>query len=98
MLVINTRNDKLATARVDFLSRGMLNGTCLGKVLHTLQDEETTSGSDTDPNADPEDEHDSNEADSCGPVDGPPILSEVTLCSKKGTPVTTRFLRTLTLY
>ena len=30
MLIINTRNDKLAAARVDFASRGMLRGTCLG--------------------------------------------------------------------
>ena len=92
MLVINTRNDKLAAARVDFLSRGMLNGTCLGEVLCTLQDEETTSGSDADSDIDPDDENDNNEGNSCGPVDGPPVLSKVTLCSKKGIPVTTRFL------
>jgi hypothetical protein len=33
MLTINTRNDKLAAAQVDFSSRGMLQGTCLGEVL-----------------------------------------------------------------
>ena len=33
MLVVNTRNDKLAAARVDFASRGMLRGTCLGEAL-----------------------------------------------------------------
>ena len=29
MLLTNQRLDKLAAARVDFTSRGMLNGTCL---------------------------------------------------------------------
>ena len=33
MLVINTRNDKLAAARADFLSRGMLHDTCLGETI-----------------------------------------------------------------
>jgi len=33
MLTINTRNNKLAAARVDFTSRGMLEGTCLGEAL-----------------------------------------------------------------
>jgi hypothetical protein len=33
MLTINTRNDKLAAARIDFSSRGMLEGTCLGETL-----------------------------------------------------------------
>ena len=37
MLTINTRNDKLAAARNNFLSCGMLNGTCLGEVVESFQ-------------------------------------------------------------
>ena len=37
MLTINTRNDKLASARIDFSSRGMLDGTCLGEVLEIFR-------------------------------------------------------------
>lgn len=33
MLIINSRNDKLAAARADFTSRGMLHGTCLAEAL-----------------------------------------------------------------
>ena len=33
MLVINSQNVKLAAARADFSSQGMLTGTCLGKAL-----------------------------------------------------------------
>ena len=86
MLIINTRNDKLATARVDFVLREMLEGTCLGEALNSLWDDTSEeSGSDTPgPNADPDGGNDHNEDNSCGPVDGPPILGEVTLCSKKG--------------
>ncbi|KAI5982008.1 hypothetical protein EDD15DRAFT_2378623 [Pisolithus albus] len=36
MLLINQRLDKLAMARVDFESRGMLEGTCLSTVLDQL--------------------------------------------------------------
>ncbi|KAI5989293.1 hypothetical protein EDD15DRAFT_2198580 [Pisolithus albus] len=36
MLLINQRLDKLATARADFESRGMLEGTCLSTVLDQL--------------------------------------------------------------
>ena len=85
MLVTNMRNDKLAAARVDFLSCGMLDGTCLGEVLRTLQDatgEDATSDSDAD--GVPDVGNNGNEDTSCGPVDGLPILGEVTLCSKKG--------------
>lgn len=35
MLTINTCNNKLAAARADFLSRGMLKGTCLGEALQS---------------------------------------------------------------
>ena len=48
MLVINTRNDKLAAARVDFSSRGMLQGTCLGEALRLWRHDlgsDTVSGS-----------------------------------------------------
>ncbi|KAG1753664.1 uncharacterized protein EDB91DRAFT_1234097 [Suillus paluster] len=37
MLVTNQRLDKLAAARVDFKSRGMLNGTCLSAMLQRLR-------------------------------------------------------------
>ena len=99
MLTINTRNDKLATARVDFTSRGMLRGTCLGEALRhhnhntaasdSLNNEDETSGPDgngqggRDLDLDNEDDEDG----SPGSLDGPPVLSEVTLALKKG-PVT----------
>ena len=101
MLVINTRNDKLAAARTDFSSRGMLQGTCLGEALqlwhHDHSDDTSDDGNDSDedggPNgngeggADLDIDDDDNEDDndgSPGPVDGPPILSEVTLARKRG--------------
>jgi hypothetical protein len=34
MLLTNQRLDKLAAAHADFLSRGMLNGTCLSEVVN----------------------------------------------------------------
>jgi hypothetical protein len=34
MLLTNQRLDKLAAARVDFTSRGMLNGTCLSEYMN----------------------------------------------------------------
>ena len=40
--------------------------------------------------AGPDNEGDHNN-DLCGPIEGPPILGEVTLCSKKGMYVTTQF-------
>lgn len=95
MLTINTRNDKLAAARTDFLSRGMLDGTCLNETLRVLSsnpdDTDTGTDTDTDTNSNSDgdgldldaDDHDD---DLCGPVDGPPILSEVVLASKKGMP------------
>ncbi|KAG2345489.1 hypothetical protein BDR05DRAFT_998119 [Suillus weaverae] len=36
MLVTNQRLDKLAASRIDFKSRGMLNGTCLSETLQAL--------------------------------------------------------------
>ena len=97
ILTINTRNDKLAAARVDFLSRGMLEGTCLYETLHALsrdQDDNVDGGStsisdpdggDLNPDLDGESHHD--EDDLSGPVDGPVIVSEVSLGLKKGTHV-----------
>ena len=40
MLVINQRQDQLAASRVDFMKRGMLNGTCLSSVLSALRQPE----------------------------------------------------------
>ena len=86
MLIINTHNDKLAAARVDFVLREMLEGTCLGEALNSLRDDTSEESSSDTPglNADPDGRNDHNTDNSCGPVDGPPILGEVTLCSKKG--------------
>src|SRR6267378_2350649 len=36
MLLTNQRLDKLAASRVDFTKRGMLNGTCIERMLATL--------------------------------------------------------------
>lgn len=126
MLITNTRNDKLAAARADFSSRGMLHGTCLGEAVKSwkegaelenasnLDDEDDTSGpdgngesgydlglkpdhNDNDAGGDPEpgdDDEDRSGGDngidsaddgSPGPVDGPPVFSEVTLAQRKGT-------------
>ena len=99
MLSINTRNDKLAAARIDFSSRGMLDGTCLGEAIErlraTLEGNDSDDSDDSDDDEDPEDdsgdrsedgqdlEVDDNE-DPTGPIDGPPTLSEVTLARKRG--------------
>lgn len=120
MLVINTRNDKLAAARADFSARGMLHGTCLGEALQALYKDLGVDVGDLDdldefggPDGNGEDGHDlgldngdgdGNDSDSGGdnnssddndnghnddrspgPVDGPPIFSEVALAQKKGT-------------
>jgi len=112
MLTINTRNDKLAAAQVDFSSRGMLEGTCLGETLQTLIRElgsNVTSDNNNNNNnnnneqngpdgngeggpdgngeggADLDIGHNGDEDNgSPGPVDGPPILSEVILAHKRG--------------
>jgi len=105
MLMINTRNNKLAAARVDFASRGMLLGTCLGAAIQ-LQCHElgiTTSGLDDDDNDDNEfggldgngegggdldlDDDDNEDDGAPGPVDGPPVFSEVVLVRKRGAKV-----------
>ena len=49
MLTTNTRNDKLAAARADFSSRGMLQGSCLAEALrlwHQGLDGEANSSDD----------------------------------------------------
>jgi hypothetical protein len=100
MLVINTRNDQLAAARTDFSSRVMLHGTCLGEAILLwkgseagrgdaggIDDEDSTSGPDGngDNGRDLDLDFDNEEDDgSPGPVDGPPIFSEVSLAQKKG--------------
>lgn len=89
MLTINTRNDKLAAARIDFSSRGMLNGTCLSEALEKLQDasdddsdseDDSIYGSDNGQDLDADEDEDLR----TGPVDGPPSLSNVTLAQKRG--------------
>ena len=99
MLTINTRIDKLAAARADFSSRGMLHGTCLGEALSNslgislginasdLDNPDEFSGPDGNGEGGQDlDLDDSNEEDSGspGPVDGPPVFSEVILAQKKG--------------
>ena len=92
MLTINTRNDKLAAARNDFSSHGMLSGTCLGEALKSLRDPPrdiddgnsdvgNNSYCDSDDGQDPDVNED---GDGSGPVAGPPGMSEVTLALKQG--------------
>ena len=99
MLVINTRNDKLAAARADFTSRGMLQGTCLGEALQLWRqahgteaddpsdDEDESSGPDGNGQGGRDldlDDEDNDDDAPPGPVDGPPILSEVVLAPRRG--------------
>ena len=49
MLIINTRNDKLAAMRVDFASRGMLSGTCLGEAIRLFASD--PSGNEDEPSS-----------------------------------------------
>ena len=89
MLTINTRNDKLAAAQIDFSLCGMLNGTCLSEALEKLQDasdddsnseDDSIYGSDDGQDLDADEDEDLR----TGPVDGPPSLSNVTLAQKRG--------------
>jgi hypothetical protein len=97
MLTINTRNDKLAAARIDFSSRGMLQGTCLGQALQLWHRNLGLDSSDDDedelggPDGNGEDgsdldldDSDDEDDGSPGPVDGPPVFSEVALAQKSG--------------
>ena len=83
MLTTNSWNDKLATARVDFSTHGMLNSTCLGEVLERLCDHpEDTTDDDSDGDGDGDDGQDldaDGDEEVTGPVDGPSALSEVTI-------------------
>ena len=102
MLVANTQNNQLTAARADFVSRGRLEGTCLGEVLHLLSnnqdDIDNEASEDTSPNLNGEDldlnlDGQSNHGmdDSSGPHDGPLILGEVMLAMKKGTSICNYF-------
>jgi hypothetical protein len=94
MLTINTRNDKLAAARVNFSTRGMLNGSCLSEALQELHDslEGSTSGSDDaesvlvgNNNGDDDYGRDldaDNDEEEAGPIDGPSTMSVVSLAHK----------------
>ena len=108
MLIINTRNDKLAAARVDFTSRGMLHGTCLGEALRLWHQGLEASDSSEDVEDDSSGP-DGNGEDGCdldlngevneddvppGPVDGPPIFSEVTLALRRGL-ISPQFIRNI---
>jgi hypothetical protein len=98
MLTINTRNDKLTAARIDFSLRGMLDGTCLGEALENLRntidsngdgddnENENNGGDDSDDGSeDGRDlDADSEDEDPTGPADGPSALSEVVLAHKRG--------------
>ena len=88
MLTINTRNDKLAAARIDFSSRGMLRGTCLSDALEKLHDApepDDRNDGDSDPDSEGGQDLDADEdGDATGPVDGPPSSGDVTLARKQG--------------
>ena len=99
MLVINTRNDKLAAARADFSAQGMLHGTCLGDAIQLWNKEAGMEDvSDFDNNSDSsgpdsngengldlDDDDEGDEDDGLpGPVDGPPVFCEVILTQRKG--------------
>ena len=99
MLIINTHNNKPAAARVDFVSHGMLHGTCLGMALQLRHQ---GLGIDADDPLDNEGESnslgsigehghdldfdDDNDNNNIPPslVDGSPIFSEVTLTLGRG--------------
>ena len=100
MLIVNTRNDKLAATYINFTSRGMLRGTCLGEALqlqHQLGDDGDESASnlnrhrdldsrDLDLNDDSNNGNNSNNDnnDPPGLVDEPPVFSKVTLALRRG--------------
>ena len=84
ILITNQRLDKLSASRVDFLSRGMLRGSCLSYTAQLSltvgdQDEHDRTSHDlphTDPFTDVNDQ---------GPSDGPRALSSVSLAQCHGT-------------
>ena len=108
MLIINTHNNKLTAAQVNFASRGMLHGTCLGEALQLWHQGLEASDSSEDVEVDSSGP-DSNREDSCdvnlngevneddvppGPVDGPPIFSEVALTLRRGL-ISPQFIRNI---
>ena len=88
MLTINTRNDKLAAARIDFSSCGMLRGTCLSdalKKLHNALEPDDCNDSDPDPDSEGGQDLDADEdGNATGPVNRPPSSGDVTLVRKQG--------------
>ena len=99
MLIINTRNDKLAAARANFTSQGMLHGTLLGEALRSRHhDPGIAAGGSSYNEDDPNglrgggdegrdlDLDNGNNEENIPPdlVERPPIFSEVILALKKG--------------
>jgi len=94
MLTINARNDKLAAARIDFSSHGMLEGTCLSEILKRVQNtpQDIDNGCDSDSSLDidsngsegGQDLDADEDEDQTGPADGPAALSDVVLAQKRG--------------
>ena len=100
MLIVNTRNDKLAAARIDCTSWGMLRGMCLGEALQLQRqlgddDDESTSnlnchrelnGHNLDLDDDSNDGNNSNNNNNNPPclVDDPPVFSKATLALRRG--------------
>lgn len=96
VLTINSQNDKLAAAWANFSSQGMLCGMCLGKALHNNLDPGNSDNlvnkfSSPDNNGEAGknlnlDSGNNEDNGFPGPVDGPPIFSEVILTQKQGMP------------
>ena len=99
MLTINTRNNKLAAARANFTSQGMLHGTSLGEALRSRHhDPGVAAGGSLNNEDDPNglrgggdevrdlDLDNGNNEENVPPdlVERPPIFSEVILALKKG--------------
>jgi hypothetical protein len=100
MLLSNNCLSRLAAARVDFHSQGMLERSCLStaqqeRTIHLVEDSlevesrERVNGNNEESqnqHNDNEDDNDNNYIDlDCGPVDGPTLLNEVFLAQTKGT-------------
>ncbi|KAG1844764.1 hypothetical protein C8R48DRAFT_750825 [Suillus tomentosus] len=83
MLLTNQRLDKLAASRVDFVDRGMLQGTCLSYILNKLDQDEPFgryhhATNDGEGSAD-EGEGNTNAEPDADAVDGPTVLAHVDL-------------------
>ena len=83
MLLTNQRLDKLAASRVDFMSRGMLNGPCLPSWIDRVAQDEAAALDEhgASPEAIDNDNNDDDDEDPA--VDSPRYLGEVTLAVKK---------------